>query len=446
MQAVQLDTLLPQIQTQNSSPENLMTGDTSFMDMLRSKIEGIEREENEVSESQVETDEDNTQTASAKKSGQKTENGTEYEYMLNISENREKITQVNAKPDVNTAENVTVPDQEVLPPLTEKQLSWLRQGVNRAMSENEMSSEDFESMIEAAVEFIPGEISEEELLEKARNLALSDPEMFLEKTAEKTALNADVEISVKENPAFYKDFDLKPKDSELKGHKKDLKIQVTDLRTQKIDPSSSEIQVNKVQARKDYNLSYKRESAESFQVTMDLTGTVNQNITSSSAQAAGADGSVFQSMLASAVQENAGELIKAGNIVLKDNKQGSINLIVHPEKLGNVKISLNLSDKVISGSITVHSKEAYEAMKESIASLKNAFAESGFETGDFNLSFNDSGSQFAQNSEHHGNNGQAAFMAKSSYSDWTVGEAAMQEIQSNSSFEDLSEFSVNIVA
>ena len=75
-------------------------------------------------------------------------------------------------------------------------------------------------------------------------------------------------------------------------------------------------------------------------------------------------------MLQNAVQHSAPEFVKAGSIVLKDGNKGTINLIMRPESLGNVKISLSLSDKTISGQITVASKEAYDAFKESIDSIR----------------------------------------------------------------------------
>ena len=180
----------------------------------------------------------------------------------------------------------------------------------------------------------------------------------------------------------------------------------------------------------------------------DLELHTEQNITSSSQQTASSSSSTYQSMLSNAIGANAPDFVKAGNIVLKDNNQGNINLVLHPEKLGNVKISLSLSDKVISGQITVHSKEAYEAMKESIVSLKEAFSQNGFEAGEFNLSFSQN-----QNFAGFGNGSQnqdSAFRAEKSYSDYVTDASQDSSDDDNFSSSSLSQshgtHSINIVA
>ena len=180
----------------------------------------------------------------------------------------------------------------------------------------------------------------------------------------------------------------------------------------------------------------------------DLELHAEQNITSSSQQTASSSSSTYQSMLSNAIGANAPDFVKAGNIVLKDNNQGNINLVLHPEKLGNVKISLSLSDKVISGQITVHSKEAYEAMKESIVSLKEAFSQNGFEAGEFNLSFSQN-----QNFAGFGNGSQnqdSAFRAEKSYSDYVTDASQDSSDDDNFSSSSLSQahgtHSINIVA
>ena len=60
---------------------------------------------------------------------------------------------------------------------------------------------------------------------------------------------------------------------------------------------------------------------------------------------------------------------------------------MRPEELGNVKINLELSDNQVSGKIVVASKEAYEAFKQNIDNLKEAFIAGGFETNGFELSW-----------------------------------------------------------
>lgn len=309
-----------------------------------------------------------------------------------------------------------------------------------------MSSEDFAELIDSAIEFIPGQASDEELLEKAQNLALKDPEMFL-KNAENLSETQGETVVLNEELKFSKNNSKLSDENEekLKQTKKSAKIQVTDLRTEKIDSKSAEIQVEKTKERKDFNLAYKKQNENTVQFTMDFSNSVNQNITASDTQSAAANGSTFQNMLSNAIQANASDFVKAGNIVLRDNNTGSINLVMHPEKLGNVKIALNLSDKTVSASITVHSQEAYNAVKDSIAALKNAFAGSGFETGEFNLNFANQGGQFAQNHEQNSQNGQSQFFANRVYSEYTADGGALAD-EKVARYVENNSYAVNIVA
>ncbi len=443
MQAVQLDQLLPQIQTVQS-PQDLKTGDTSFMDELRKSIDEIESSESVSDEKQK------TALANKKITDIESEDSSEITSETDKTETRETYIfaaeYLQEKEPVQMAENVPVTEDsnDLLPvsenqnpkTLTEKQIQWLYASADNDLSDENFSDEDFARMIDAAIEFIPGEASEEELLESAQNLASKDPEMFLAEVATKLPdqLNPD------ENKKGSMDNKV-----QMTSEKRQVKIEVKDLRTAKpIEQKSAEIAVSKTLSKKELNLTFKKENENSVQVTMNLAARAEENITSSNSQAAGASSSTFQSMLANTVQQNAPEFVKAGSIVLKDNNQGSINLIVQPEKLGNVKINLSLSDKVISGQITVHSKEAYDAMKDSIASLKEAFRESGFQTGEFNLNLSNSSSQgnFAQS---QGDSQYKGFMAERVYGDLTAGSQAVEPTL-EAAYSNYSELSVNIVA
>lgn len=138
------------------------------------------------------------------------------------------------------------------------------------------------------------------------------------------------------------------------------------------------------------------------QVVMELNSHAQQNILSLDSQSASAMGSDFQSMLSNQIQQNAGDIVKAGQIILKDNNEGSIKLILHPESLGNVKIDLQISDKNITGRIVVASQEAFNAFRDSTDSLKQAFINSGFESAGLELAFagqNAESEQFSQKRE-----------------------------------------------
>lgn len=135
--------------------------------------------------------------------------------------------------------------------------------------------------------------------------------------------------------------------------------------------------------------------------TYQSVGNNNVNVDVNLKNANGAAAKDFAQMLGQEIQNNAGELVKSGTMILKDGGKGTINLILHPESLGSVKIKLELSENVVEGKIVVYSEEAYKAFKESIGALKNAFAESGFQNSGFDLSFagqnNDSGAGESKN-------------------------------------------------
>lgn len=170
---------------------------------------------------------------------------------------------------------------------------------------------------------------------------------------------------------------------------KEGKIIVKDYRTEKTETEESVEKVNGKNPSDSTELKVTDVKFENnnAQMTMELASDAQQNIVSSNSQTASAAGSDFQAMLANQIKQNAGEFVKAGSIVLKDNNAGSIKLILKPESLGNVKVDLQISDKNITGRIVVASQEAFNAFKENADSLKQAFINSGFENANFDLCF-----------------------------------------------------------
>lgn len=211
---------------------------------------------------------------------------------------------------------------------------------------------------------------------------------------------------------------------------KDKKILVKDFRTQESDDEKSD------KNKQDFKNEVHFDSDNSATITMDLNAATSESdVLSLNNQVASSDGSNFQSMLNNQIQVNIPDVVKAGSIILKDNDQGTINLVLHPDDIGNVKISLSMDGKTVSGHIIVQTKEAMAMFRENAQDLKNEFLKNGFDFASFDISYSDNSSGSSQNqgfeNQYNGNE----FIAKQLYG-MDTGEAAV-------SFENLEKFEEN---
>jgi len=236
---------------------------------------------------------------------------------------------------------------------------------------------------------------------------------------------------------FSKDITVKSK--KVQTLDKDGKISVTDLRTKE-----AEINEDFAQTQKDFTSEVKFEDDNSATITMNLNQeNVETNLLSTSNQTAASDGSNFQAMLNNQIKANAPEFVKTGSIVLRDNNQGTINLILHPDEIGSVKIHLSLDGKTVSGQITVATKEAMEVFKNNAETLREAFIQQGFDVGGFDVAYSDNGSfsnqeQFAQEN----NEKLMANYAQNCYESGT--DEVFENFDENTN--KFSDYSINIVA
>lgn len=225
----------------------------------------------------------------------------------------------------------------------------------------------------------------------------------------------------------------------LAKHSKEKKslsdvFSVTDLRTQKAE-NAHDVKKN------DFVTSIKQTDENSVQMTMDLSAQAEKNILSLDSQTAAANGFSFQRMLENQIAENSADFVKAGNIILKDNDVGKINLVLHPETLGNVRISLEVSDKLLTGKIVVASQEAYKAFNSTAENLKAAFIESGFEGANFDISYASQGQNFT------GGRGENQNMkyAQAAYDNFVAENISVGENNSDT-IKDVQNYSVDVVA
>ena len=223
------------------------------------------------------------------------------------------------------------------------------------------------------------------------------------------------------------------------GTSLDQKIEVQDLRT------AAENGVTEASLNDGNFVTTVSQGEGSADITMQLAQGNGASGTTSPV-APGAKEVNFGAMLSNQLQNNATELVRTGSIILRDGNVGTINLILHPEELGNVKISLELNDKMVSAQIRVASEEAFQAFKESIASLKQAFADSGFDTGSFDLSWAGNGQQQGGQQQH--NQGHIAF-ADTLYGEMMAEDGIDSGVEGEilqKTYSDSSQVAVNIMA
>lgn len=224
------------------------------------------------------------------------------------------------------------------------------------------------------------------------------------------------------------------------GTSLDQKIEVQDLRT------AAENGVTEASLKDGNFVTTVSQGEGSADITLQLAQGTDGDGKASSAVAGGKE-SNFSTLLSNQLQNNAAELVQTGSIILRDGNMGTINLILHPEELGNVKISLELNDKMVSAQIRVASEEAFQAFKDSIASLKQAFADSGFDTGAFDLSWSGNGQQ-QQSGQQQSNQGHIAF-ADTLYGEMLAEDSVDSGVEGEilqKTYSDSSQVAVNIMA
>jgi flagellar hook-length control protein FliK len=84
-------------------------------------------------------------------------------------------------------------------------------------------------------------------------------------------------------------------------------------------------------------------------------------------------------------KEQINDLINKAQITVKDKGNGTINLKMFPERLGNVTVNLGLENGTLSGKFLVDSKEARDTLLSQFDQLKARLSEEGIELGSFSV-------------------------------------------------------------
>jgi hypothetical protein len=111
------------------------------------------------------------------------------------------------------------------------------------------------------------------------------------------------------------------------------------------------------------------------------------------APSAGTAGGAFEEVLARELRQNlTSDIVPHAQLTLGVGGEGTIRLSLRPETLGNVKIRLELTENRIAGRIIVESGEALRAFERELASLEQAFRDSGYESADLGAFLSQDGS------------------------------------------------------
>ena len=332
---------------------------------------------------------------------------------------------------------------------TEKDLK--DKGKNKKLSEKDFSRiEEIAQRADNAADSVKQAASVQNLAHAEEKIEFKD-DSDLESGAE-LAVSADgtAELALNQSGAANNadtstsDFDF----SDIKGDNKkfaldkDGKITVEDQRTKLSADSQNQLADSKKSAIKTSEIKLTNDSTAVMSV--ELNPNAEADVLSLNTQTAASNGSNFQAMLSNQLSNVAPEFVKAGNLVLKDNNQGTINLVLHPDDLGNVKIHLSLDGKTLSGHITVATKEALQVFKDNAETLREAFIKSGFDAANFDVAMNNGGS-FNQSMGFEGQNDGTNLFAQRVYGNSAGAlSAELDSILENA--EDISNYSVNIVA
>lgn len=285
-------------------------------------------------------------------------------------------------------------------------------------------------------------------IENTEEIALTSDASFAgnikENLLEEKSLDNIAEINIEninaaentEALVFANDLNVNNQQNRISKLDKDGKILVKDLRTKAETPKESAKAEPKLQTKVEINT-----NESTATITMDLNAQpAEENLLSLNNQSA-AENTNFQAMLNNQLQQTAPEFVRAGSLILKDNDKGTINLVLHPDDLGNVKIHLSLDGKTVSAHITVNTKEALEVFKDNAQTLREAFIQNGFDTANFDVSYNQNGNN-NQNFEQQFNG--MEFAVRHAYSDFEVADDAGYLQQDF--YEKNGEYSINIVA
>ena len=91
------------------------------------------------------------------------------------------------------------------------------------------------------------------------------------------------------------------------------------------------------------------------------------------------------------VDEQLQTIINNAKMTVRDARNGSFVMQLHPESLGRVNVNLGLVDGVVAGKFLVDSQDAKDALLASMNQIKEQLENAGISVGEFHVDVRDSG-------------------------------------------------------
>ena len=90
-----------------------------------------------------------------------------------------------------------------------------------------------------------------------------------------------------------------------------------------------------------------------------------------------------------AFMDQVGQIIENAKVVVRDSRNGSFSVRLHPRELGSMNISLSLENGVVHGKFLVETQEAKDLLTGSLDQIKQQLSDAGIPVGEFQVNVND---------------------------------------------------------
>ena len=87
--------------------------------------------------------------------------------------------------------------------------------------------------------------------------------------------------------------------------------------------------------------------------------------------------------------ENLNHIIENAKVVVRDSRNGSFSVRLHPRELGSLNMSLGLENGIVHGRFLVETPEAKDLLMGSMDQIRQQLADAGIAVGEFQVDVND---------------------------------------------------------